>query len=143
VEFVEALPFLQQTHLAIVTTVGVSGRAQATVVSAGPYEGKMGFVSRAHTIKIKNVRKNGRCTVTVIKPDTTRYVTVEGPATVHGWDNTDDAALLSLLRGVYTAAGRPPERWDDFDRSMRDERRTVVLVSPHRVYGSLVERSRS
>jgi len=127
--------------MAVVTTVGPAGHSQATVANAGPYDGQVVFVSREHTVKIKNVRKNGRCAVTVLHPETGRYVTVEGPAKVQGWDDTAPEALLSLLRNAYQATGRPPERWTDFDGTMRAERRTVVLISPDRVYGSL-ERSR-
>ena len=83
-EFSEAAAFLQENRLAVVTTVGPSGRAQSTVVGAAPHEGKIVFVTRGSTVKMKNLRRNGRCTVTVIKPDTRRYVTVEGPATAHG-----------------------------------------------------------
>ena len=136
-EFNEVLPFLQENHLAVVTTVGVSGRAQSTVTGAAPLEGKMAFVSRERTIKVKNVRRGGRCSVTVIRPETTRYVTVEGPAIAHGWDDTGGEELLALLRSAYGAAGRSADRWDDFERSMREEQRTVVLVTPERVYGSL------
>ena len=136
-EFNQALPFLRENHLAVITTIGAWGRAQATVVGAAPLDGKMAFVSRGRTVKVRNVRRGGRCSVTVIRPETTRYVTVEGPATAHGWDDTGEPEMLALLRSAYTAAGRPPERWDDFDRSMREERRTVVLVAPERVYGNV------
>ena len=136
-DYEEVLPFLEENHTAIVSTVTPSGSAQATVVSAAPYDGHMAFVSRAHTVKVKNAIKRGRATVTVLRKTDNRYVTVEGPATVHGWDNTSGPDLLALLRGVYAATGRPPERWDDFDGTMQKEQRTVVLVSPHRVYGSL------
>ena len=97
----------------------------------------MAFVSRDHTAKVRNVRRSGRCTVTVIKPDTRRYVTVEGPAAAHGWDDSQPNDLLALLRRAYTATGRSLDGWDDFDRAMREERRTVVLVAPERVNGSL------
>ena len=136
-EFSEALPFLQENHRAIVTTIGASGRVQATVVSAGLHEGKMAFVSREEVIKVKNVRRGSRCTVTVLRPETSRYVTVEGPAAAYGWDNTRPEELLPLLRRAYVAVGRDPDRFDDFDGTMREERRTVILVSPERVYGSL------
>ena len=136
-EFDDVIPFLQLTNTAVVTTVGSSGRAQATVVSAAPYDGKIAFVSRGHTMKVRNVRRSGRCAVTLIKLDTRRYITVEGPAAARGWADTNPEELLSLLRGAYAAAGRDPERWDDFDRSMQDEDRTVVLVTPERVYGSI------
>ena len=136
-EYSEVLPFLQENNLAVATTVGTSGRVQATVVSAGPHEGKVALVSREETIKVSNARKGSRCTVTVVRPDTRRYVTIEGPATVYGWDNTSPEVLLPMLRRVYVALQRHPERFEDFDRTMREERRTVILVAPERVYGSL------
>ena len=135
-ELSEVLPFLEENHLAVVTTVGASGKAQSTVVSAALYDGKMSFVSRGHTMKVKNVRRSGRCSVTLIRPHDTRYVTVEGPAVAHGWDDTPPEELLSLLRGAYGAAGRDTAA-DDFESRMREEQRTVVLVTPERVYGSV------
>ena len=135
-ELSEVLPFLEENHLAVVTTVGASGKAQSTVVSAALYDGKVSFVSRGGTMKVKNGRRSGRCSVTLIRPHDTRYVTVEGPAVVHGWDDTPPEALLSLLRGAYGAAGRDTDA-DDFESRMREEQRTVVLVTPERVYGSI------
>lgn len=35
---------------------------------------------------------------------------------------------------VFTAAGGTHDDWDTYDRVMAEERRTVVLVAPHRVY---------
>lgn len=113
-DFNEVLPFLEQNHTAVVSTVTSSGSAQATVVNAGPYDGQIAFVSRGNTVKVKNASKRGRATVTVLRTTDNRYVTIEGPAMVHGWDNTSSPDLLSLLRKVYTATGRPPERWEDF-----------------------------
>ncbi|MCH8848675.1 MAG: TIGR03618 family F420-dependent PPOX class oxidoreductase [Chloroflexi bacterium] len=135
-ELSEVMPFLEENHLAVVTTVGASGKAQSTVVSAAFYDGKMSFVSRARTMKVKNVRRNGRCGVTVIRPHDTRYVTIEGPAVAHGWDDTPAGELLSLLRGAYGAAGRETGA-DDFESRMREEQRNVVRITPERIYGSI------
>ena len=139
-ELAEALPFMEANHFALVSTVGAASRAQATVVSAGLVDGQVAFVSRAETVKVRNVRRSGHCSVTLINPDNRRYVTVQGAASAHGWDDTDEATLLDLLRRAYGAAGRPSESWDDFDAAMREEQRTIVLVTPERVYGSLRQR---
>ena len=139
-ELAEALPFMEANHFALVSTVGAAGRAQTTVVSAGLVDGQVAFVSRAETVKVRNVRRSGHCSVTLINPDNRRYVTVQGTASAHGWDDTDEATLLDLLRRAYGAAGRPSESWNDFDAAMREEQRTVVLVTPDRVYGSLRQR---
>ena len=139
-EFSEALPLLRDNHTAVVSTVSPSGRVQATIISTSLLDGMVAFASRRNTIKVKNIRRTGRAAVTVIKLDTRRYVTVEGPATVTDWDESAADRQLALLRQVYTAMGRPPEGWDDFYGTMREEQRSVVLVSPERVYGSLTLR---
>lgn len=134
-EFSEALPLLQENHTAVVSTVGPSGKVQATIVSSSVLDGKVAFASRGQTIKLKNIRRNGRAAITVIKLDTRRYATVEGPVTVHEWEDAEKH--LALLRDVYTAMGRAPENPDDFESAMRKDQRAVVLISPERVYGSL------
>ena len=134
-EFREALPFLQDHHRAVVTTFGKSGLAQMTIVAGGPYQDKMAFVVRGGTVKLANLRRDPRCTVLVVRPDWSRYATVEGGATTHRWDNTDPEELRLLLRQAFKAAGGTHEDWDEFDRVMREEQRAVVLVSPERVYG--------
>ncbi len=136
-DYSEALPFLQENHMAVVTTIGASGRAQSTVVSAGPLDGRMAFVSRERTAKVRNVRRGSRCVVTLVKPDTRRYITVEGPATAQGFGDGDEGELLALLGAAYEAAGRPLSSWSDFAGSMKAEQRTLVLVTPERVYGSI------
>src|SRR5262249_41748292 len=114
--------------MAVVTTVTSKGRAQATVVSAGPYQDKMAFVSRGETLKVKHVQRTGRCTVTCLNPQTMRYATIEGRAVVHGFDNTDEAMLLKMLHDVYAAVGRNPDGMSAFDQTMRDEHRAVILI---------------
>ena len=51
-------------------------------------------------------------------------------------DGVDAERLRLLLREVFTAAGGTHDDWDTYDRTMREERRTAVLVTPTRVYGN-------
>ena len=134
-DFSDALAFLQDQHSSIVTTIGGSGRPQATILRAGPHEGKMAFVARGDTVKLRNLARDPRCTVLTVQPDWRRYVTVEGSASVHGPDNTDAEELRLLLRAVFTAAGGTHDDWEEYDRVMREERRAAVFVTPERVYG--------
>jgi PPOX class probable F420-dependent enzyme len=135
-EWKEALPLLQQNHTGVVISVTPKGRAQSTVVSAAVLDGKVGFASRPHTVKVKNIERTGRAAVTVIKLDTRRYVTVEGPASIEPWQDTK--AHIKRLKDLYVAMGRAPKGTDEeFARQMRDEERSLVLVTPERVYGSL------
>jgi PPOX class probable F420-dependent enzyme len=134
-EWKEALPLLQENHTAVAISVTPKGRAQATVVSTALLDGKLGFASRPHTIKVKNIQRTGRATVTIIKLDTRRYVTVEGPASIEPWQDTP--SHLKRLKDLYAGMGRPLKSDEEFTKQMREEQRTLVLVTPERLYGSL------
>src|SRR4029450_8174929 len=134
-EWKEALPLLQENHSAVAISVTPKGRAQATVVSTALLDGKLGFASRPHTVKVKNIQRTGRAAVTVIKLDTRRYITVEGPASVEPWKDT--AAHIQRLKALYGAMGRASKGDEEFAKQMRDEERSLVLVTPEHVYGSL------
>jgi len=135
-EWKEALPLLQENHTGVAISVTPKGRAHSTVVSTAVLDGKLGFASRGYTVKVKNIARTGRATVTVIKLDTRRYVTVEGPASIEPWQDTK--AHIKRLKDLYVAMGRAPKGTDEeFAQQMRDEERNLVLVSPERLYGSL------
>jgi hypothetical protein len=65
---------------------------------------------------------------------------VEGLAELIGPDDpkpgVDAERLRLLLREVFTAAGGTHDDWDAYDREMAEQRRTVVLVTPTRLYGN-------
>jgi hypothetical protein len=67
-------------------------------------------------------------------------VTVEGRAELIGPDDVhsdvDAEELRLLLREVFRAAGGTHDDWDAYDRTMAEQRRTVVLVSPTRLYSN-------
>ena len=135
-EWKEALPLLQENHTGVAISVTPKGRAQSTVVSTAVLDGKLGFASRGYTVKVKNIERTGRATVTVIKLDTRRYVTVEGPASIEPWQ--DKPAHIKRLKDLYVAMGRAPKGTDEeFAQQMRDEERNLVLVTPEHLYGSL------
>ena len=58
-----------------------------------------------------------------------------GPDDPQPW-LADADQLRLLLREVFTAAGGTHDNWDEYDRVMAEQRRTVVLVSPSRVYSN-------
>ena len=134
-KFSEALPFLEEQHSSVITTIRRSGLAQSTIVRAGPHEGRMVFVVRGDTVKLRNLARDPRCTVLTVKPDWSRFATVEGNATVQGPDNTEAGELRLLLRAAFQAAGGTHDNWEEFDRVMLEEQRAVVLVTPERIYG--------
>ncbi len=69
-----------------------------------------------------------------------QWVAVEGTAEIIGPDDphpdVDADRLRLLLREVFTSAGGSHNDWDEYDRVMASERRSVVLVTPTRVYSN-------
>lgn len=107
-------------------------------VMAHPTSGQrcVALVAVGGSRKLSNLRANPAITV-VIRAGW-RWVAVEGQANLIGPDDphpgVDDERLRLLLRDVFTAAGGTHDDWDEYDRVMRDERRTAVFVTPTRVY---------
>ncbi|WP_068013847.1 TIGR03618 family F420-dependent PPOX class oxidoreductase [Nocardia mexicana] len=130
--------------LCVVATLRADGSPQATVVNAGvlPHplgdSDVVGFVARGGTAKLAHLRRNSTVAVTV--RGGWQWTTVEGSAQLIGPDDPhpdiDGERLRLLLREIFTAAGGTHDDWDTYDRVMREERRTAVLVSPTRIYSN-------
>jgi PPOX class probable F420-dependent enzyme len=130
--------------LSVIVTLRPDGTPQATVVNAGvlahPVTGAevVAFVAAGRARKLTHLRADP--TITVVVRAGWQWVAVEGNAELIGPDDPhadlDDERLRVLLREIFTAAGGTHDDWDTFDRVMREEKRTAVLVAPTRVYSN-------
>lgn len=134
-EWKDALPLLQDNHTGVAATVTSKGRAQSTIVSTAVLDGKVGVATRPRTVKAKNIARTGRAAITVIKLDNRRYVTVEGPASIEPWQDTP--AHIKRLKDFHVSMGRAKGTDAEFAKQMREEERSLILVTPERIYGSL------
>jgi PPOX class probable F420-dependent enzyme len=127
--------------LAVACTTRRDGTVQASLVNAGitadPRDRRdvIGFVVGGDAVKLKHLRR--RPYANVVFRAGWEWVSIEGPVTLIGPDDPlppfDPRELPTLLRTVFVDAGGTHEDWDEFDRVMAAERRTVVLVMPDRV----------
>ncbi len=131
-------------HLAVVSTLRANSTIQASVVNVGvlahPATGRpaLAFVTYGR-VKLANLRARPQVTVTV--QHGWQWATVEGVAQLAGPDDpqpwlAEADQFRLLLRAVFTAAGGRHENWEDYDRVMAEQRRTAVLIDPHRVYSN-------
>jgi len=134
-EWKDALPLLRDHHTGVASTITAKGRVQSTIVSTAVLDDKVGVATRPGTVKEKNIKRTGRGTITVFRLDNRRYVTVEGPASIEPWQDTP--AHIKRLKDFYLSMGRAKGTDDEFTKQMRDERRSLILVSPEQLYGSL------
>jgi PPOX class probable F420-dependent enzyme len=133
----------QDNGLAVVSTLRADGTIQASLINAGPLphpatgRPALGFVTYG-PVKIGNLRARPQIAVTFRQG--WQWATVEGRAELAGPDDpqpwlTSDT-LAQLLRDIFTAAGGTHDDWDTYDRTMREQRRTAVLITPTRIYSN-------
>jgi PPOX class probable F420-dependent enzyme len=138
--FAELVPL--DHGLCVVSTVHPDGGIQSSVANGGlldhPLESRkvVGLVAAGGSRKLRNLRADPRATIVVRAG--WQWAAVEGNAELFGPDDphpdVDSEKLRLLLRDIFRAAGGTHDDWGTYDRVMRDERRTAVLVSPRRVY---------
>ena len=133
-----------ESGLAVVSTLRADNTIQSSLINAGPLahpatgQPVLGFVTYGR-VKLSNLRARPQITVTFRRG--WQWATVEGHAQLAGPDDPQpwleaDGALSSLLRDIFSAAGGTHDDWDEYDRTMREQRRTAVLITPTRVYSN-------
>ncbi|MEO3759381.1 PPOX class F420-dependent oxidoreductase [Mycobacterium sp. B14F4] len=133
-----------ESGLAVVSTLRADGSIQSSLVNVGklahPASGEpvLAFVTYGK-VKLANLRARPQVTTTFRQG--WQWATVEGTAELAGpddpapWLDAPDR-LRRLLREVFTAAGGSHDDWAEYDRVMAEQRRTVVLIAPTRVYSN-------
>ena len=132
--------FLAGNHQAVLTTFRRDGGAQMSIITVGAYRSGAAFTTTDDRAKLMNLKRNPRCSLLVSQDSWRSYVVLEGQAQVLAADNTDAEELKHALRDVYRSAsgGKEHPDWDDYDRSMVEDKRAAVVVVPDRVYGTAV-----
>jgi PPOX class probable F420-dependent enzyme len=130
--------------LVVVSTLRNDGTIASSVVNAGvlphPATGApvVAMVIQGGTRKLDHLRKRPRATVAIRVG--WQWATVEGRVDLIGpadpFPGFDDERTRLLLREVFTSAGGTHEDFDEYDRVMKAEARTAVLVHPERVYSN-------
>jgi PPOX class probable F420-dependent enzyme len=130
--------------LSVVVTRRADGSPRTSVVNAGvmphPATGQLvvAFVSGGSARRLADLRADP--SISVVIRVSWEWATAEGTAELIGPDDphpdVDDERLRVLLREVFTAAGGTHGDWDEYDRVMREDRRTVVLVDVAKLYSN-------
>jgi PPOX class probable F420-dependent enzyme len=142
-EFAQLVPL--DHGLSVVVTRRPDLTPHTSVVNAGVLRHpttaveSVAFVSVSSSRKLANLRKDP--TIAVVIRAGWQWVSVEGQASLVGPDDpdpgVDDEQLRLLLREIFTSAGGMHDDWPEFDRTMREERRTAVFVAPQKMVSRL------
>ena len=128
--------FIGENNKAVLSTFRQNGAAQLSIIVVGPFQDGAAFTTTADRAKLSNLRRDPRCSLLVSKESWWDYVVLEGNARIMSSDNSDADELRLALREVYRVIAGDHSNWDEYDQAMRDERRSVVVVVPERVYGT-------
>jgi PPOX class probable F420-dependent enzyme len=140
----EAAALGREEHgLVVISTLRADGTIQSSVVNSGvfahPVTGQpvLALVTYGR-VKLANLRVRPQVTATFRSG--WRWASVEGRAELAGPDDPqpwlDEERLRLLRREVFQAAGGNHDNWEEYDRVMAEERRTLVFIDPSRVYGN-------
>ena len=128
--------FLSENHNAAVTTFRRNGAAQMSIVTCGLYGDGVAFTTTVHRAKLRNLRRDSRCTILVGTENWRDFLVLEGEARLVGVENSSADEYRETLRDVFrTAAGQEHHNWPEYDQAMVDDRRYAVIVTPTNVYG--------
>jgi PPOX class probable F420-dependent enzyme len=133
----------REQFLAVVATARADSSVQSSLVNAGvlahPITGErsVAFVTYGPA-KLRNLRARPNLAVTFRSG--WAWATVEGRAELIGPDDAnphvDAERLRVILRDIFVAAGGEHDDWDAYDRTMVEQRRVAVFVSPTRIYSN-------
>jgi PPOX class probable F420-dependent enzyme len=127
--------FVAENRRGVLTTFRRSGAAQMSIVTCGPYRDGVAFTTTENRAKLRNLRRDPRCSLMVAQTDWRRYAVFQGRATILSGNNTEPAAFKQALREAYrTAAGQDHPNWEEYHQAMMEQRRSVVIVVPDQVY---------
>ncbi len=129
--------FASETHRGVLTTFRRNGAAQMSIISCGPLREGIAFTVTEDRVKLKNLRRDPRCSLMVSRESWWGFVVLEGHAQIISADNTGPEELRLALREAYSAcSGEDHPNWAEYDQAMRDDRRSVIIVVPDNIYGT-------
>lgn len=138
-DFEQARPFMEGNHRGVITTHWADGSAQSSIVVCGVYNDCAAFVAvYGQSAKVRNLRRDRRCTVLAVADDWRSWVTVSGEAELFDYTNTEAEEMRVMFREMFRACGdKEHPDWEEYDQAMIDQKAVAVLVRPERVYGLL------
>ena len=135
---------LEETGLVTVSTTQVDGRVLSSVVNCGMIEHPLtgdtcvAFVSGSKAARLKHIDRGSQVTITARRG--WAWSSVTGPADLirpeQVPETIDKEQMRLLLREVFHAAGGVHDDLEEYDRTMLQEGRVVVCVTPERVLGN-------
>jgi PPOX class probable F420-dependent enzyme len=132
------LELLTSTHLGVLITLKRDGRPQSSNIGYA-YDAESEIVrisSTAVTAKVKNMQRDPRANLHVMRPDGWAWMVAEASVVLTPVAKERDDATVEELIDLFRAVQGEHSDWDDFRRAMVEDQRLVVRLELIRTYGS-------
>lgn len=127
--------FLSERRIGVLATIRRDGRPQTSPVTYVHSDGMLRVSTRDSLAKTHNLRRDPRCTMTVLSDDGWSYVVAECRAELLPVAQQADDASVEELIDIYRAAAGEHSDWDDYRRAMVAEGRVPLHLHIERVTG--------
>ena len=105
----------------------------------GPLQDGVAFLGTLDRAKVRNLKRDPRCSLLVSREDWWGYMVLEGRARIVSSENTAPEEWRLALRDTQRAySGREHPNWQQFDETMVRERRVSVIIVPEHIYGTAI-----
>ena len=132
------MAFVRERHAGILATIKRDGRPQlSNIMYTVTDEGVIRISVTADRAKTKNVHRDPRVSLHVLREDFWAYVVIDGDAELTPVSTEPGDATGQELADMYRAASGEHPDWDDFFRAMVADRRQVLRIRPTHMYGML------
>ncbi len=137
-ELDRALAAARDRHQSVLTTLKRDGKPQlSNVLHTVGDDGVVRISTTADRAKYANLRRSPWAALHVNGSDFWSYAVLEGDVELSEVAAAPDDATVEELVGIYRALSGEHDSWDDYRRSMVDDRRVVVRLRPTHAYGML------
>jgi PPOX class probable F420-dependent enzyme len=137
-ELAGALDLARGRRQGAVLTIGREGRPQiSNVLYVMDGEGAARISTTAATVKVRNLRRDPRCSLYVPGEHFFQYVVLDGTAELSALATSpDDEVVEALVRYYRAVSGEHPD-WNEYRAAMVRDQRLVATIRPEHAYGML------
>lgn len=135
-----ALAFARERSVGILATIRSNGRPQlSNITYAIDDQDVIRLSVTANRAKTKNIQRDARVSLHVIREDFWAYVVIEGDAELTGVSTEPGDAVGQELADLYRKLNGEHPDWDDYFQAMIVDQRQVLRIRPTHAYGMLGE----
>jgi len=134
-ELIGALEVAGGRRLGVLVTLRRDGRPQLSNVMYAVGNGVVRISVTDDRAKTANLRRDPRASLYVGREDVWAYLVLDGEVELSEVATAPDDAVVDELVELYRAVQGEHSDWDEYRRSMVQDRRLVVRLRPARAYG--------